>query len=80
VIGDQYGRICSAIEYTLEQLRKGPTDRQGHESDGDFEWRFTSWYDCKHRFVLYAIKCLKSMDKARADVYLDTLRQLGDEI
>jgi hypothetical protein len=31
--GDQYGRICSAIEYTLGRLHEGPKAREKDETE-----------------------------------------------
>jgi|688.fasta_scaffold2383838_2 hypothetical protein len=77
---NQYGRICSAIEYAMERLRKGPKERMSDETERQYEIRITTWYDSKHRFLLFGIRCLRGLDKARADYYLTELRQLEDEI
>lgn len=78
--GDQYGRICSAIEYTLGRLRNGPTAREREESDRQYEQRYEIWYDSKVKFVVFAIRCLRHIDAARAEIYLDQFRQLGDDV
>lgn len=77
---DQYRRVIAAIEYTLEQLRRGPKGKEGDETVSKYGARIEGWYTRKHKFCLYAIRCLKLWDRPRADLYLDDLRQLGDEI
>lgn len=79
-MGDQYKRIVSAIEYTLEQLRRGPKGKDPKETGPGYERRLEIWYTGKFKFCLYAIKCLKTMDAPRAEGFLCDLRQLGDEI
>lgn len=77
---EQYRRIISAIDYTLEQLRRGPKDKSDRETVNDYEIRVEGWYKCKFKFCLYAVRCLKSVDKNRAEGYLTDLRQLQDII
>ncbi len=77
---EQYGRILSAIEYTLEQLKRGPRDRGDHEKADAYEQRVETWYKHKHRFVLFAIKCIKQTDDFRARQYLTDLRAIRDKI
>lgn len=77
---EQYGRILSAIEYTLEQMKRGPKDRGERESADLYEQRVESWYRGKHRFVLFAIKCIKQTDQFRAKQYLSELRRIRDTI
>lgn len=79
-MSDQYRRIVSAIEYTLNQLRRGPKGRCDDESADVYEHRVETWYMSKSKFVLYAIKCLKSVDQPRAEGYLLDLRTLGDDV
>lgn len=78
--GEQFRRIISAIDYTLEQLRRGPKDKDDKETIRNYELRVESWYKCKFKFCLYAVRCLKSVDKNRAEGYLTDLRQLQDVI
>lgn len=77
---EQYGRILSAIEYTLEQMKRGPKDRGSREAVDAYEQRVESWYRSKHRFVLFAIKCIKQTDEHRAKQYLTELRRIRDTI
>jgi|694.fasta_scaffold05059_19 hypothetical protein len=77
---DQFARITSAIEYTLDQLRRGPKSRQDDERPSAYEDRCHSFYDAKYRFCLFAIRCLKQVDKMKAELYLDDLRQLRELI
>lgn len=77
---EQYGRILSAIEYTLEQMKRGPKDRGNKESADAYEQRVEVWYKHKHRFVLFAIKCVKQTDQLRAKDYLNELRRVRDSI
>lgn len=77
---EQYGRILSAIEYTLEQMKRGPRDRGGHEKTDAYEQRVEAWYRHKHKFVLFAIKCIKPTDEFRAKQYLTELRRIRDGI
>lgn len=77
---EQFFRISSAIEYTLDQLRRGPKARHEGEPLTVYQRRAEQYFDHKHRFCLFAIKCLKQMDKNKAEVYLADLRQLGDDI
>jgi hypothetical protein len=77
---EQYRRIISAIEYTLDQLRRGPKSREDSEAAEVYAHRVETWYECKSRFCLYAIKCLKTFDLPRAEGYLLDLRTLGDDI
>ena len=77
---EQYGRILSAIEYTLEQMKRGPKDRESRESADAYEQRVEIWYRHKHRFVLFAIKCIKGTDERRAKGYLSELRRVRDSI
>lgn len=78
--GDQYGRICSAIEYTLGRLHEGPKKREQDESERQYERRYEVWYNSKMKFVVFAIRCLRQVDAARAEIYMDAFRQLGDDI
>lgn len=77
---DQFQRISSAIEYTLEQLRRGPRAKGEDERTKHYEERANSFYDAKYRFCLFAIRCMKQLDKGKAELYLDDLRQLRDLI
>lgn len=77
---DQYGRIVSAIEYTLDQLRRGPRAKLDEESSSKYMTRCEVWYDHKFKFTLFAIRCLKDVDKGRAETYLNDLRQIRDDI
>lgn len=77
---EQYGRILSAIEYTLEQMKRGPRDRGTGEHADSYEQRVDLWYKHKHKFVLFAIKCIKPSDAHRARVYLNELRAVRDSI
>lgn len=79
-MSDQYRRIVSAIEYTLDQLRRGPKARFDGEAADIYEHRVETWYMSKSKFVLYAIKCLKQVDGPRAEGYLLDLRTLGDDV
>jgi hypothetical protein len=77
---EQYGRILSAIEYTLEQMKRGPKDRGSREGADAYEMRVELWYKHKHRFALFAIKCLKETEPHRAKAYLNELRRVRDSI
>lgn len=77
---EQYRRVVSAIEYTLDQLRRGPKSREDGEPPGSYERRVETWYECKSRFCLYAIRCLKTFDQPRAEIYLQDLRTIGDDV
>ena len=77
---EQFLRISSAIEYTLDQLRRGPRGREQFEPTFKYENRCEVFFEHKHRFCLFAIRCLKQIDKNKAEGYLADLRQLGDEI
>lgn len=77
---EQYGRILSAIEYTLEQMKRGPRDRGERENADAYEQRVELWYKHKHKFVLFAIKCIKPTDQHRAKAYLNDLRRVRDSI
>lgn len=77
---EQYGRILSAIEYTLEQMKRGPRDRGSKEHADAYEQRVELWYKHKHKFVLFAIKCIKPTDQHRAKQYLNELRRVRDSI
>ena len=77
---EQYGRILSAIEYTLEQMKRGPRDRGNRENADAYEQRVELWYKHKHKFVLFAIKCIKPTDQHRAKQYLNELRRVRDSI
>lgn len=77
---EQYGRILSAIEYTLEQMKRGPRDRGERETADAYEQRVEIWYKHKHRFALFAIKCIKQTDQHRAKQYLNELRRVRDFI
>lgn len=77
---EQYGRILSAIEYTLEQMKRGPRDRGERESADTYEQRVELWYKHKHKFALFAIKCLKTSDHLRAKQYLNELGRVRDSI
>jgi hypothetical protein len=79
-VSEQYRRIVSAIEYTLDQLRRGPKGKDAKETAPAYERRLEAWYIGKHKFALYAIRCLKTLDAQRAEGFLCDLRQLGDEI
>ena len=79
-MSEQYRRVVSAIEYTLAQLRAGTRGKEDSENPNEYEIRVESWYTNKYRFALYAIRCLKSMDKQRAEGFLLDLRQLGDDV
>ena len=79
-MSDQYRRIVSAIEYTLDQIRSGPKTKEIGEGPTAYERRVELWYTCKYKFALYAIKCLKSIGKEKAEVFLLDLRQLGDDV
>lgn len=79
-MSEQYSRIVSAIEYTMDQIRRGPKSMEETENPATYEQRIETWYMCKHRFCLYAIKCLKTLDKGRAENYLIDLRNLGDDV
>ena len=77
---EQYGRILNAIEYTLEQMKRGPRDRGEREALDVYEQRVELWYKHKHKFVLFAIKCIKPTDAHRAKNYLHELRRVRDSI
>lgn len=77
---NQYNRIVSAIEYTISELKRGPKDRQDGESTSVYEQRCEVWYDHKYRFSLFACRCLRDMDKTRAEGYLADLRQIRELI
>lgn len=76
----QYKRILSAIEFTLDQMRDGPKDKGSREKLDAYEQRVEAWYSSKHRFVLYAIKCIREVDEHRAKDYLYQLKRLRQEI
>lgn len=76
----QYKRILSAIEFTLEQMREGPSEKGTREKLDAYEQRVEAWYSSKHRFVLYAIKCVREVDEHRAKDYLHQLKRLRHEI
>lgn len=80
MVDEQYGRILSAIEYTLEQMKRGPKDRGNREDADAYEQRVDLWYKHKHKFVLFAIKCIKQTDQLRAKQYLNELRRVRDSI
>lgn len=80
MMNEQYKRILSAIEYTLEQMKRGPKDRGERESADAYEQRVDIWYKHKHRFVLFAIKCIKPTDAHRAKAYLNELRTVREYI
>lgn len=77
---EQYRRIVSAIEHTLEQMREGPKSRGDKERTDAYERRVESWYATKHTFVLFAVKCIREVDELKAKDYLDRLRRIGKEI
>lgn len=74
----QYSQVVNAIDAMLEQLRRGPKLREESETVSAYARRCEVWYDTKYRFCLFGIKCLKQMDKGRAEVFLNDLRQLKD--
>ena len=78
--GQQYKRILSAIEYTLEQMRDGPKDQGARENLDAYEQRVEAWYSSKHRFVLFAVKCVREVDELRAKDYMQQLKRLRHEI
>jgi hypothetical protein len=77
---EQYGQVLTAIEYTLDQLRRGPKDRDKNENAKAYEQRVETWYKHKHRFVLFCIKAIRDIDSVRAKSYLNELRNLRDRI
>ena len=76
----QYKRIVSAIEFSLDQMQKGPTPKSEHEKLDVYAQRFETWYQHKRKFVIFAIKCLRQMDSNRAKLYLTQLRRVEDRI
>jgi hypothetical protein len=77
-MSQQYGRIVSAIEFTLDQLREGPRVQARGEREPLYRARIENYYTHKIRFVLYGIKCLKPLDMDRAQGYLRELRRLKE--
>lgn len=76
--GEQYKRILSAIEYTLEQLRAGPKARGEHENVISYEQRVESWYRSKQTFVLFSVRIVRSVDEQKARSYLNELRRIRE--
>lgn len=76
--GEQYKRILSAIEYTLEQLRAGPKARGEHENFTSYEQRVESWYRSKQTFVLFSIRIVRGVDESKARSYFNELRRIRE--
>lgn len=79
-MSQQYGRIVSAIEETLDQLREGPRSQFRGEREHNYRARIENYYTHKIRFVLYGIKCLKQIDVERAQGYLRELRRFRERM
>lgn len=77
---NQYKRILSAIEYTLDQMQKGPAPKGAHEKLDVYAQRFETWYQHKRKFAIFAIKCLRQVDSDRAKLCLTKLRRVEDRI
>lgn len=76
----QYGRVVSAIEVTMEDLRRGPRPRRTKEGVDVWKARVDNYYLHKHKFVLFAIRCLKQFDEDRARRYLHELRRWRESL
>lgn len=77
---EQYRRIVSAIEQTLEQMRQGPKTKGDKERLDSYERRVELWYQHKHKFLLFAVKCVREVDQNQAKEYLNQLRRIRHEI
>lgn len=77
---EQYRRIVSAADHTLEQMREGPKNRGDKERVDAYERRVELWYQHKHKFVLFAVKCIREVDEQLATEYLNKLRRIRHEI
>lgn len=77
---EQYKRIVSAIEHTLDQMREGPKVKGDRERVDAYEKRVEDWYAHKHTFVLFAVKCVREVDEAQAKDYMIQLRRIRHEI